>query len=468
MKNFYDSHCHLFTRKETLNLRLLFEIIFGFPKEDAKGPELKKSLTAKENFFDRIRDKIQQLKRVLNFLRTGFSDTEEDIYKLMQDCYGKKINIAPLMFDLECVFVANRFGGTVDFASHQETIVAEFDKVIVDFHANTEKFIEEAMLFITGIKMVDRLKHDHSDMIELQQLHNELKNELQQFKNNKIQGQNLQLSLISNYDIQLKDISALKVKYPRNVYPFIAIDPRREGIIDKFINEIYRKKVFCGVKLYTPNGYSPTDIDLMKKGGLYDFCVKKNIPITAHHSFAGFATPLSSVEIDGYIYDKGLKEVHGPVELSKAFSEDWVQERAMRFNHPDIWEKVMQAYPTLKLNLAHFGNGNPDWQKKIYSLISNRNYPNMHTDLSCWCNIEDQGKKEIGLQTFYNKYYKDAPDYVKSKILYGSDFYLDLLYVNSLADFYKNFKKVFPKSEFKRIAVTNAEKFLGVKKMYDR
>ena len=462
MKNFYDSHCHLFTGKETINLRLLFEIIFGFPKEQKKDKIVQKSISAKENIFERIREKIKLIKRILNFLKTGFSDSEEDILIKMESSYGMSFKVAPLMFDLECVFVAERTEGTVDFLSHQDAIVDEYNRIVNELHESNKSFIQEAAGIISGMKMIDRLNQDHSDLAELQQLSKELETVLTNYKNEKLTSQNMLVSLISNYDIQLNDITQLKKNNPNDVYPFIAIDPRREGIIDKFINEIYAENIFCGVKLYAPNGYSPADTDFMKPGGLFEFCVQHNIPITAHHSFGGFATPLKTVEVDGLIYDIGVKEMHGYVTLSEAFSADWVQERAIKFNHPDIWEQVMEKFPTLKLNLAHFGNGNSDWQKKIFSMISNPKYINLHTDLSCWCNLEDQKNDEIGLQSFYDMYYKNASDYVKGKILYGSDFYLDLMYTDSLNIYLSNFNKVFPAAEFERIAFTNAKKFLNI------
>ena len=463
MEKKYDSHCHLFTGKETINLRLLFEIILGFPKEQEKDKAVQKTFTAKENIFERIRQKIQMLRRILNFLKTGFSDSEEDILAKMEKSYGVPFKVAPLMFDLECVFVAERTEGNVDFLSHQDKIVLEYQHIIDELHASNKSFIQEASLIISGIKMANRLNHDHSDLAELQQLSSELEKELNGFKEDKMTGSKMLVSLISNFDIQLNDISRLKAIYPNDVYPFIALDPRREGIIDKFIKEIYGKSIFCGVKLYTPNGYSPADVDFMKPGGLYEFCDQHNIPITAHHSFRGFATPLSSVEIDGLIYDNGVKEAHGPVSLSKAFSKDWIEERATKFNHPDIWEKVMEKFPTLKLNLAHFGIGNPAWQTKLFEMISNPKYPNLYVDLSCWCSLDDDtDSNAIGLRTFYKTYYKGKSEYIKGKFLYGSDFYLDLLSTDNLNEYLANFKTVFQPNEFKRIAFTNAKKFLNL------
>lgn len=456
----YDSHCHLFTRKETLNLRLLFEIILGFPIEDEKHQKKQKALAGDENIFERIHEKIIQIKRIINFLKTGFSDTEEDIFEIMETAYANNFSLAPLMFDLECVFISKRIKGSSGFNEQKTAIVEEYDRIVLEFQKNNHSFLSEAIAVISEIKMVDRLKHDHSSLAELQKLNNELNKHLGLFRDEKMEDVDLQVSLLSNFDLQKNDLTALKEKYPQAVFPFIAIDPRREGIVDKFINEIYAENVFCGVKLYTPNGYSPTDPDLFDNGRLYAFCVEKNIPITAHNSFTGFATPLSSVEIEGLIYDNGLKEVSGPVALSKAFSTDWVQERASKFNHPEIWEKVLQKYPKLKLNLAHFGKGNSDWQTILYKMISNPDYPNFYIDLSCWCDVEDSKTGSIGLQTFHDTYFANASDYIKNRILYGSDFYLDLMYVDSLDKYLSNFKKVFSKDDFELISYTNARKFL--------
>lgn len=456
----YDSHCHLFTRKETLNLRLLFEIIFGLPIETEKHQEKQKVLDGKEKTFERILEKTTQIKRLINFLKTGCSDSEEDIFEIMEKAYANSFSIAPLMMDLECIFVSKRTNGSLDLSGQKDAIIEEFDRIVTEFQKSNDSFINEAIAAISGIKIADRLDYDYSILAELQKCNNELNKLLALFKDEKLDDKNLHVSLLSNFDLQKNDLTALQQKYPEAVFPFIAIDPRREGIVDKFINEIYAKNVFCGVKLYTPNGYSPTDPDLFDDGRLYAFCVENNIPITAHNSYTGLATPLSSVEIEGLIYDKGLKEVSGPVALSKVFSDGWVQERASKFNHPYIWEKVLQKYPKLKLNLAHFGRESSDWQTILYKMLSNPDYPNFYVDLACWCNVEDTKEGYIGIQTFYDTYFTNATDYIKNKILYGSDFYLDLMYVDSLKEYLDNFKKVFLEDEFKLISYTNARKFL--------
>ena len=449
MENYYDAHCHVFTNKDTINLRLIIQIILALPNI------LEKEKSSKVPSIDDIKEKISTLRRILNFIKVGFSDSEDDIYELMQKVYQQKFNIAPLMFDLEYCFISNRSGDKKMIANDDIVAVQEqFELVINKFNDSNLKFIDDATNLINLKHYIDMPEGTTSDLLELYQLNTELTEVLNKLKDTKFNKQAVLVSLISSYEIQLHDITQLKANHPDTVFPFIAIDPRRKGIIDRFINEIYAKQIFCGVKLYTPNGYSPSDDDLMKTGGLYDFCCQHNIPITAHNSYGGFASPLKEIEIFGDVYlNNAITPVHNYVAFIKAFNSGWIQDRAEKLNHPDIWDKVvLQKYPNLRLNLAHFGNGSKEWQDKVYAMTVK--YPNFYTDLSCWTSKDD-------LIDFRNNYYKPATDSVfKEKVLYGSDYYLDLLFINSFQEYYNNFLQVFTPDEFTQIALTNAKKFL--------
>ncbi len=448
MENNYDSHCHVFTNKDTINLRLIIEIILSLPNIFGEGNS-NKNLTASD-----IKDKIKTLKRVLNFLRVGFSDSEDAIYDIMQQVYNNNYNIAPLMFDLECCSVSNRSGSKMFATADIKSIQQQFDEIINAFNKENQVFIDNALNMVNTTHYDELPEGTTTDLHELYQLTNEVASMLNEFNDTRLDSQALLISLVSSYEIQLRDISQLKANHPQTVFPFIAIDPRRKGIIDRFINNIYPKQIFCGVKLYTPNGYSPSDDDLMKTGGLYDFCCKNNIPITAHNSYAGFATPLKEIEIFGDIYlNNEVKPVHDYVTFKNAFTDGWVQDRAEKLNHPDIWDQVvLKKYPKLKLNLAHFGNGCPEWQDKVFEMTLK--YPNFYTDLSCWT---DKDK----LSKFHDKYFvKTTDSHFKEKVLYGSDFYLDLLFIDSFQEYFNNFLQVFNAEEFTQIALTNAKRFL--------
>jgi predicted TIM-barrel fold metal-dependent hydrolase len=413
---YIDCHCHVFNEKENITLWLVIKIILSLPDILAKRVKSSHAHT-----FDKIQSKNESLKYILNFLKAGMSNSVDDIFRLMDKVYNGNYKIVPLMFDLEYCFIANRAAGKQMPVSIPSDIQIQFEKIINElYQVHTQAF--------------------------------DLLNELNELNKKMRDTSALKTAIRSNFDIQLEDISQLKAHFPNEVFPFFAIDPRRTGIIDRFINEISPKDIFAGIKLYTSNGYSPTDDDLMKPGGLYDFCCKNNIPITAHNSYGGFATPLEVVEIFGDVYiNNTVKPVHGNVSFIKVFSKGWVQDRATKLNHPEIWKKVLTKYPNLKLNLAHFGYGNPTWQKTLFSMMET--YPNLYTDISCWTDIND-------IINFRTNYFLKASNKVKNKILYGSDFYLDLLFIDSFQHYVNNFLQVFSQGEFTQIAKSNPEKFL--------
>jgi predicted TIM-barrel fold metal-dependent hydrolase len=444
----FDSHCQVFTNKDNFNLRLIIQLILSLPNI-AGDQKSSKNLTP----YD-IKEKNITLRRILNHLKVGFSDSEDTIYGLMQQVYQNNYKIAPYMFDIESCFVSNRSGEKRIATCDIQAVQQQFDEIIHAFNKENLEFIDNALNLVSS-KNYDELPEGTTiNLQELYQVNYEISQILNEFNDTRLNFQALLISLISSYEIQLRDISQLKANHPQTVFPFIAIDPRRKGIIDRFIREIYPKQIFCGVKLYTPNGYSPSDDDLMKTGGLYDFCCKNNVPITAHNSNGGFASPLKEIEIFGDIYlNNEVIPVHDYVTFKKAFTKDWVNDRAEKLNHPDIWEHVvLKKYPNLKLNLAHFGNDSPLWQEKVYNMTLK--YPNFYTDLSCWTNKEE-------LKKFHDKFFTTIGDNrFKQKVLYGSDFYLDLLFIDSFQEYFNNFLLVFSAEEFTQIALNNAKRFL--------
>jgi predicted TIM-barrel fold metal-dependent hydrolase len=188
--------------------------------------------------------------------------------------------------------------------------------------------------------------------------------------------------------------------------------------------------------------------------------------VTVHNSYGGFATFVDSVEIHGDIYTstgiKHLKKEMYPFKTSLMKNAGKaIKERALVLNHPSLWEKVLQKYPDLYLDLAHFGGGerlgmaldNTDdqesgnWSKKIMELI--QKYKNAYTDISCFSEF-----------TILEKLLK-SPIYpkIRNKILYGSDFYLLLLFENDFGKNIEQFRSVFAK-DFDLISRDNPKKYL--------
>lgn len=62
----------------------------------------------------------------------------------------------------------------------------------------------------------------------------------------------------------------------------------------------------------------------------------------------------------------------------------------------------------------------------------------------------------------YNLYYSKADPSIKSRFLYGSDFYLNLLFIDNMKQYIRQFEKVFTDTEMKEIAEINLRRFLAI------
>jgi predicted TIM-barrel fold metal-dependent hydrolase len=271
------------------------------------------------------------------------------------------------------------------------------------------------------------------------------------------------------FEEQIRQITELSnhPNYKNKVFPFLAVDPRRPGIEDYAMANVGKGKLFIGVKLYCPNGYSPTDPLLFgpegKKGGIYAFCEEKGIPVTAHNSDSGFATLSKSVMVNGLIHVNG-QLIHLDNKLltfkNSIFQKDAIYERAVTLNHPLIWQKVVEKYPDLILNLAHFGGGqqlkgaldHPEngklWSNRIIALLKDRRYK-VYTDISCYSDL-DVIRQFAGSAVFQE---------IKTRTLYGSDYILLLLFENNFEENVRQFREIFA-SDFDIIAGSNPREFL--------
>ncbi len=222
------------------------------------------------------------------------------------------------------------------------------------------------------------------------------------------------------------------------IYPFLGINTRNftpkklEAILEqyfdgykpsraalaaasaKFDGEVKKlgANSFAGIKVYPPLGFDPWPEDdpreLSKVEMLYSACEAKHIPITAHCNDEGFATCTIA--------------------------------EAEKFTSPARWEKALKHYPQLKLNLAHFGRKSDaafsEWSNKICSLIYK--YENVYTDLSF--NGFDPAYY-AGLKIFLNKLPRKMADIVPQRILFGSDFMMSLLKIESYSKYLSYFSQ---------------------------
>ena len=205
----------------------------------------------------------------------------------------------------------------------------------------------------------------------------------------------------------------------QNCFPFIAVDPRRTGLIDAIISGKYVTKVaggFYGIKLYPRLGYHPMSGDLPR---LYAYCASNGIPITTHCSDGGFPP---------WHTDSGA------------------------FCDPECFRPALEANPKLTIDFAHWGYGNGKWADSILDLMGK--FDNVYSDLSCYTGKDD-------LTTFKAKYW-DNP-LVRQRTMYGSDY--DIFYFTKTSmdlDLYiKSFKDCFSSSELVVMMSQLPERFLG-------
>ncbi|OYT13684.1 MAG: hypothetical protein B6I19_03770 [Bacteroidetes bacterium 4572_114] len=159
------------------------------------------------------------------------------------------------------------------------------------------------------------------------------------------------------------------------------------------------KNIFAGIKLYPPLGFDPwpdNQKERRKVELLYQTCIDKNIPIITHCSTGGF---VASIE-------------------HKKFT-----------NPNEQWAKVLkdQRFTKLKINFAHFGEDNIDWTNRIIDLALNNKH-NIYADFSSNADNADyyaKLKNQIG----------NDNEEINNKILYGSDFMINLLKVESLNEY---------------------------------
>ncbi len=259
------------------------------------------------------------------------------------------------------------------------------------------------------------------------------------------------------FDAQYEQIKAIadNPKYKDRFFPFLGVDPRRPEI-KEYLQQVGKGKLFAGIKVYPPNGFSPYDNVLTGKDSIFEYCSKNAIPVVSHCSYGGFSSPSMSLNINGLIMlpgDSKPSSYNGRYtfsnELKKGYLE-MVRERAEVLNHPKIWNEVLKKYPDLILVLAHFGNGSEVWQDEILEML--KIYPNLYTDVSC------MSKKETIIRV--KNIHRANPD-IRHKILYGSDYFMDLFMTESFEKYLNTMKSVFGKQIFDQISSKNPSKFMA-------
>lgn len=324
---YYDIHCHIFNkaivnRRFDIMLTPFFKLIDGFSN---KMPE---------------KNLAELIEKGDNFLDALMRMNSEEVFSVLDQHYNNEFVLTPLMMDLEFTDSEN-LGKIEEF---RQRIWREVAHEFVSLVRNRLK--ELTILYPKLSKEVVKITDDNH------------------FLWKEVLKPNLEMFEKTNFQNQIDELETLALRCSR-VKPFLGIDARRSKKLDlvQLVKEkiIDKGALFAGVKLYAPTGFSPTHPALFGSGGVYEICERHRIPITVHCSSEGFSTQANSVKIEGLV-NLNNKLVQMDNEIIRFgipfFSlrmRAAIKERALTLNHPKIWRKVFEKYPSLNLNMAHFG-----------------------------------------------------------------------------------------------------------------
>ena len=444
-----DVHCHFFNRKE-LSALMLIDIM-----NMIKHAEISLSKANTTQNVNEARQLSRSVRSSISFFLTSLKKPKQ-IYKKLSN-YEKGYIFVPLMLD---AFWLVKSPKTSDPHIRQNDVISIVNEELSN--------ISDSLKNITKRKSISNEKRHIS--IKMRRIADSLSKIL---KKNTFKAVPKINASVDNFPEQEKEIIELQEEHPDDIMPFFSVDPRRASNFKKKEDGSYditpltdKLKIngghFYGFKLYTPFGYSPTHPMLMK---MYEYCEEHNIPIIAHVSGSGATTLANKLYIEGHIYkNENLHEVKGIWEFDNKnlFARDRILEHSERLNHPMLWEYILDKYPNLKIDLAHFGHlpHSMEWTNYIWRMMNKKKedgtfaYPNLYTDLA---NIPDKDT----LFMFHNRYFTQEKE-LQCRFMYGSDYYMNLVYLNDMKDYCENFTNVFTAEEFDLISKDNPRKFLNI------
>jgi predicted TIM-barrel fold metal-dependent hydrolase len=223
------------------------------------------------------------------------------------------------------------------------------------------------------------------------------------------------------------------------VIPFATIRPDARGAAEE-VRRCIEDLGFRGLKLYPRLGYPPDHPVLMNE--VYPLLVEHNLPVMSHCSRGG---------------------VTGR-QLTRAKAEEW--------SAPQAFLPVLEAFPTLRVCLAHFGGESDwrayvehgidprdpaarpkNWQVAIRDMLTCGQYPNLWTDISYTLfHFED-------FVPFLQVFLQDEA--VARRVLFGSDFYMTRQEELSERAVCFRLRVAMGEALFRQIAETNPEVWLG-------
>jgi predicted TIM-barrel fold metal-dependent hydrolase len=417
----YDAHCHIFTLKYALKevKSILHDIIHG------SYPWHEPDTVALQATGSKLADLKNLLRQLYELIHAAGGSEEANLDFLQQEAKktfpADKLHIVPLMMDIFYLFAyplqkdqdvqtaAGLKSGLVDEDEFQK----QWDEVLDDFSDYLKtQHTAVGMDCVAGAA-------DGLDLIMQM-----IAEERSVNKPVKLMGTTSVADGFYPTDgfcYHMDNLMALVKKRKGELFPFVAIDPRRPGMIDTLLSGQFFEgdEKFYGVKLYPRMGFHPLSKPMDK---VYKYCSDHGLPITFHCGKGGFPPSTSWKYFD--------------------------------FGNPLNFEPVVKKYPNLKIDFAHIGSSDPSyvWANTVVRLVNENE--NVYSDLSCYIN-----NKELDpIKKLWDKNPK-----LKTRMMFGTDF--DVMYFTgavTMQDYYQNFKSVFTQEELMLLMHDNPAKFMGI------
>jgi len=269
-----------------------------------------------------------------------------------------------------------------------------------------------------------------------------------------------------SYEQQLQDLFEVKMKYPNQCFPFVAIDPRKGTATENrdFVKH-YIEKGFSGIKLYPALGYFGFDERLWD---VYTYAEQNKIPIMTHASTGGINYVGKIAPVD-FVYPKAFYKIDEKKPYEFPQGEKKIADYCDQFNDPDNFREVLINFPELKICFAHIGlnaknkigKEKPDpnyplfkWYETIKELMET--YDNVYTDIS-------YSVAYPGFFTWFLQLYNDFPPSLQDRILFGTDYFMTVMeeHGNDNEIFAESLRQLTPEL-FTKLALTNVERYLKI------
>lgn len=270
---------------------------------------------------------------------------------------------------------------------------------------------------------------------------------------------------MKSFSTQLAEVMRIKEYYPDNFFPFLGVSPQHfsgQALAD-WAESYFSKGVtvngkvypyFYGIKLYPALGFFPFDPRLTE---LYAYAEKHHIPVMTHCTRGGSQYIGATIEslipprpdflMPATPNANAIAAKNSIIKrINDYYSNGWIKNNKLGnndlacdlFSHPENYIPVLEAFPNLKICLAHLGGSNEvkqtqppkdselyqirkidcvRWFDRICAMMSQ--YQNLYTDISY--TLSDLDQNCVLDQIAHNLLSKDD---IAPRVLFGTDFFM--------------------------------------------